>query len=58
MTRLTAAKAVAELDAIDGPADPERAHDQADEVLLRVVPPEVAEAYRRLVDRSPWWAGA
>lgn len=54
---MDASEAVARLDAIV-PGDPESAHDEADDVLLALVPPEVAEAYRRLVGRSPWWATA
>jgi hypothetical protein len=49
--------AVATLDAI-GVGDPEGAHSEADEILLSLVPAEVAAAYRRLVARSPWWASA
>ena len=52
------ATAVAKLDAIDGGRDPEGAHGEADKILLRMVPPEVAAAYRRLVDRARWWATA
>jgi hypothetical protein len=45
------------LDAID-PGDPEAAHDEADKILLALVPPFVAAAYERLVARSEWWASA
>lgn len=38
--------------------DCERVHDLADEILLEAVPPEIAEAYRALVERAPWWACA
>jgi hypothetical protein len=54
-------KLVTELDAIYQPGatyDPEEAHGKADDVLLRAAPPEVAEAYRRLVERCEWWAYA
>jgi hypothetical protein len=52
------AVAVSALDAIDA-SDPERAHDQADEILLSLVSPEVRAAYKRLSeDRASWWAGA
>lgn len=49
--------AITALDLTD-PDDPESAHSRADDVLLEVVPPEVAEAYRRLVRRCGWWATA
>src|SRR6058998_1748485 len=39
-------------------SDPERAHDEADDILKALVPPEVREAYDRLVARAPWWACA
>ena len=59
MAALTPAQAVTLLDAIPGDnADPEAAHGEADDILLRVVPPDVAAAYRRLVKRSRWWATA
>lgn len=45
------------LDAIDA-GDPERAHGEADLVLLAVVPLAVQRAYERVIDRSPWWASA
>jgi hypothetical protein len=54
-------KLVAELDAIYQPGatyDPEGAHGWADEVLLRAVPQEVADAYQRVVERCEWWAHA
>lgn len=46
-----------ELDAIDH-TDPEVAHGKADDLLLSAVNPSVAAAYRRLMDRCSWWAGA
>lgn len=52
-----AAEAVERLDAVDG-SDPERAHSEADAVLLSVVSPEVRDAYRRVTARCSWWAGA
>jgi hypothetical protein len=61
MRRQEVEKLVAELDAIYQPGgtnDPEEAHGAADDVLLRAVPAEVAEAYRRLVERCEWWAYA
>lgn len=45
------------LDCIDA-SDPEAAHSQADDVLLEYVPVEVADAYRRVMARAPWWASA
>lgn len=50
-------KAVADLDAIDG-GDAEGAHAEADEVLLRMVPRQVRQAYERLRERSARWACA
>lgn len=50
-------KAIAELDAMKG-ADYEADHDAADKVLLQVVPPDVAAAYRRLVVRAGQWPTA
>lgn len=54
---MTKAEAVAALEAISG-GEPEADHGDADGILLAVVPPEVAAAYRALMDRSPWWATA
>lgn len=51
-------EAVNALDAINPEDDPERAHSEADEILLAAVAPEVADAYRRLVTRAPWWAAS
>jgi hypothetical protein len=53
----TIREAVAALDALDG-TDPEGAHGGADDILLKVVPPEVAEAYSRVQSRCRWWAWA
>lgn len=38
--------------------DPEVAHGLADDVLLAVVPDEVADAYRRVISRAKWRAAA
>lgn len=57
--------AIAALDAV-GPGtrydgtqrirDPEGMHVEADEIILGLVPPEVREAYERVVDRAgDWW---
>lgn len=51
---LDAGEAVAVLDRLTAD-DPEKDHSIADAVLLDAVPPEVAAAYRRLVDRAGWW---
>jgi hypothetical protein len=48
---------VSELDAIDC-TDPERAHSEADDLLLAVAPVEVVDAYKRLVERAKWWAAS
>src|SRR5690554_1180466 len=48
---------VDQLDALDVD-DPEAAHGEADELLLSLVPAEVADAYRRVVKRADWWAAA
>lgn len=49
---------VAMLDLIDG-GDPENAHYKADKILLRYVyqaAPEIADAYRNVINRSEaWW---
>lgn len=50
-------EAIERLDATSG-GDPEGAHSDADDVLLALVDPEVAEAYERLVGRCRWWACA
>lgn len=55
---MTPAEIAAKLDAIDGRIDPEADHDTADQLLLAAAPPEVADAYRRLVERADWWASA
>ena len=49
------AKLVRELDAMTG-EDPEAEHGRADEILLAAAPADVAGAYRRAAERSPWWA--
>lgn len=48
---------VAALDAIL-PGDVEHAHGEADDLLLSALPPEVGDAYKRLMDRCAWWATA
>ena len=58
MKRMKVDDAVKALDDIDGQGDPEGAHGEADEILLKSVPAPVAEAYKRLVDRARWWARA
>lgn len=35
--------------------DPERTHAEADSILLEAVPPEVAEAYRRVREGCGFW---
>lgn len=49
-------RAVELLDSFDGNEDPEADHGNADNVLLSMVPSDVADAYRRLVNRARWWA--
>ena len=48
--------AVAALDALN--SDSEANHGLADYILLNAVHPAVADAYRRLQDRSEFWATA
>lgn len=48
---------VARLDAIDVD-DPERAHNEADAVLLAIAPEAVRAAYDRVIFRADWWASA
>lgn len=55
---LTQVEAVRLLDAIDAGADPEAAHSLADSYLLEAASEDVARAYMRVMDRSPWWACA
>jgi len=61
------AEAAAQLDSIDPDDDngwyadeawpgPGGAHQVADSILLDAADPQVADAYRRLVDRCSWWA--
>ena len=45
------------LGAIDA-SDPERAHVEADRILLAMVPDPVKFAYWDLMARSEWWASA
>jgi hypothetical protein len=52
---MTAEEAVAAFDAMPA-GDAEGNHGEADSILLRVVPPEVAEAYHRAEWRDAgWW---
>lgn len=51
-----AAAAVQALDAIDPSHWPDTAHERADQILLAHTHPQIAAAYRRLVDRTSWWA--
>lgn len=59
-TSMTPADAVAELDAMDPPQEGSDwvYHSDADEILLALVPPEVADAYQRLQDRCLYWVFA
>ena len=50
--------AVKRLEELANSTDPERAHAEADDIILEFVPLEVAEAYGRLIDQSDWWAMA
>jgi hypothetical protein len=52
-----AAKVIKALDGIDA-SDPEVAHLTADLLVLAMVPKDVYDAYARLQERCPWWAGA
>lgn len=57
-SKMTAAEAVAALDALTGQEDPEKDHAAADEILLAAVPRSVRIAYEGLVKRARWWAAA
>lgn len=46
------------LDSLEPNDDPEKAHSEADEILIQAAPPKVAEAVARLKARAPWWASA
>jgi hypothetical protein len=48
---------IARLDAIDT-TDPERAHSEADDILLYASDALIAEAYQRVIDRCSWSASA
>ena len=37
-------------------SDPERAHEEADRLMLEVAAPYVAEEYQRIVGACSWWA--
>lgn len=52
---LTSHQVAEKIDALDA-SDPERAHGDADEILLDHVDIVVASAYRRLIERCDWWA--
>ena len=54
--RTTTDQVVAMLDGIDAPGETD--HHLADEILLHYVPPEVREAYERVVERSEFWVYA
>jgi hypothetical protein len=54
---VTKAQAIVRLAAIDT-SDPERAHGEADEILLALVGPDVAAAYGEVQIRTRWWATA
>ena len=55
---MTPEQAVAELDrlATEHNGDPEAARTLADTVLLATVPPEVCDAYERVMAACSWWA--
>ena len=53
--RLTSFQAIQALDEMVV-TDPERAHGDADDILLATVPKAVREAYERVVARARWWA--
>ena len=54
---MTPEQAVNALDMLEG-SDPEVDHADADEILLKVVHPDIRAAYERLVHRAAWWATA
>lgn len=54
MSRTQAIQALDELDI----TDPEHAHYEADEILLKVCGPEIRAAYESVVERCAWWACA
>ena len=56
-TAITRLVAVGRLDAIDA-SDPERAHAEADAVLLAAVPDLVRAHYEFVAKRANWWASA
>lgn len=55
--RLDQEWAARQIAAIDT-SDPERAHDQADQIMLVNSHPAVAAAYNDLMERCAWWASA
>lgn len=50
-------EAVAVLDGLDA-SDPEKAHDEADLLIISWLPADIADAYMRLQERCPGWATA
>lgn len=56
-TAITTREAIARLEAIDV-SDPERAHAEADAVLLAAVTDTVRAAHEHLVSRAAWWVTA
>jgi hypothetical protein len=54
---MTTEEAIKLLDEIEV-GDPEGAHGEADDILLKCVDPMVKAAYERVVARAPWWASA
>ena len=53
---MTTEEAVAALDAIDLPGDPEAAHSDADAILRSAADPRVALAYAWCISRTGrWW---
>lgn len=39
-------------------SDPERAHGEADALILAALPASTRAAYERLAARAPWWGSA
>lgn len=58
MTPEEIAEAVARLDSIEAGTEGEEAHYAADEILLSLMPVEVAAAYERVTERATFWAWA
>ncbi len=53
--KMTKKEAVTKLDLMNGDR-PEVDHEEADEILLEMVPKSVKKAYLRLTDRARYWA--